>query len=73
MRWTVLVECMRALRNAYRTTTNYTKHTHAAEDYSKRSQKEIETVCTDFNKATSFHSNFNCNLLLILKSRQSVQ
>jgi hypothetical protein len=61
MRWTVHVVCVRALRNAYRTTTKYMKHTHAAGDYADRCHKEIETVFTQFNRATYFNFNFNFN------------
>jgi hypothetical protein len=36
------------------TSTNYMKHTHAAEDYANRPPKGIETVFNKCNRATYF-------------------
>jgi hypothetical protein len=49
------------------------KHSHAAEDYTNRSHKGIETIFTKFNWVTYFNLNFNHNFNLLLKLRQAVQ
>jgi hypothetical protein len=44
--------------NINTTTTDYMKHTRAAEDYANRHHKEIEDAFTKFNRATYFNLNF---------------
>jgi hypothetical protein len=51
------------------TSTNYMKHTHATEDYTNRSHKEIETVCAKLIGRPMLIAI----LILILKLRQAVQ